>query len=305
MKDLCPESGKVSGSSSPLIAIFGVIHRPQAGENLVRLIDAFERYGFEVTLEDPLYQSLCERGLFTESRRTFSGNTPKDTAFAISFGGDGTFLNSLHRLASPELPILPINSGHLGFLTDVNPGEAIDMVPRLLQGDYCIEDRILLALYNQAGELLGNAFNEVAVERAKSGSLLSVDAWINGDFLAKYQGNGLLVATPSGSTAYSLSLNGPIIDPRSKVLVLTPIAPHTLNLRPMVVPDQVIVTLRVEARDPSFEVTVDGYAMILPVSEQITIRRSKNKVRILKLSHHSFADVVRSKLLWGETMRSR
>lgn len=286
------------------IAVFGAIHLPHAAERLVLLSQHLRTAGFTLLYESSLHAALCQKGFSLPTHAKFEGDAPCDVLFALSFGGDGTFLSTLHRLSNPSTPLLPVNSGHLGFLTEVIPEEATEWVSRLKEGDYTLQQRKLISLYSE-GKLLGNAFNEIAIERGEAGTLISVDAWINGDFLAKYRGNGLLIATPSGSTAYSLSLNGPIIDPRSEVLVLTPIAPHTLTLRPMVVPNNVAIQLKVESRADSYAVAIDGKTQRLSTQQTLAIKLSTHAVNILKLSSHSFADVVRSKLLWGETMRGK
>lgn len=283
------------------IAIFGVTHIPGSAERLMLLAEALNESGFLLLYESTLYSTLLQQGYALEEALQFTGDAPSDVIFAVSFGGDGTFLSSLHRLSDPSTPLLPINSGNLGFLTELTPSQAIEQVQCLKKGKYTIQKRALISLYKE-GTLLGNAFNEIAIERDETGTLISVDAWINGDFLAKYRGNGLLIATPSGSTAYSLSLNGPIVDPRSEVLILTPIAPHTLTLRPMVIPNNVEITLKVESRAANFAVAIDGKTMLFSTKQPLTIKLSDNTINILKLSERSFADVVRSKLLWGETV---
>lgn len=287
---------------SKKIALFGAIHLPNSAKRLIALASSLSEKGFSLLYEESLFLALQEKGYPLQQDCSFSDLAPKDVVFAISFGGDGTFLSSLHRLSNPTTPLLPINSGHLGFLTEVTPQEAIEKADDLAQGKYTLQKRILLSLYDEKDYLLGNAFNEIAIERGEPGALINVEAWINGDFLASYRGNGLLIATPSGSTAYSLSLNGPIIDPRSRILVLTPIAPHTLTLRPMVVPDNVVITLKVGSRAPHFSVAIDGKLRTLSIDKKLTIRLAQSTVNILKLKNRSFADIVRSKLLWGESV---
>lgn len=305
MDEVGTSLAKTKAGTAPIIALFGAIHLPNAAEKLLTLVASLEEVGFAIYYEEALAQALADIGNPVSVSHTFGDETPQETKFVISFGGDGTFLRSLHRLPSSDTPILPINSGHLGFLTEVSPQQAVAEIPLITEEKYSLEERPLIALYNSGGELLGNAFNEIAIERSHSGSLITVDAWINGDFLAKYRGNGLLLATPSGSTAYSLSLGGPIVDPRSEVVLLTPIAPHTLNLRPMVVPNHVNITLKVSARNDSYDVIIDGRITTLPISETLSARLSDTTIKILKLSEQSFADVVRSKLLWGEMGTSR
>lgn len=285
----------------PAIAFYGSTHLPKATEKLISLVEAFKALNYELLFDKALYKALCNAGYLLSSNAAVD-KIPNEVKFVVSYGGDGSFLNCLHNLENPNTPIWPINSGHLGFLADITPDEALAYVDDIDKCRYSLDERKLIGLYNN-GELVMNAFNEIAIERHEIGGLIHVDTWVNNSFLARYSGNGLLIATPSGSTAYSLSLNGPIIDPMSEVLVLTPIAPHTLNLRPMVVPDSVDIDITVTARAKDYSVTVDGKIFLMPIESALSIKLSGKRVRIVRLRKRSFAEVVRSKLLWGESVR--
>lgn len=277
------------------LAIFGATHRPSTFSVVEQVILALHRRGVVLLVEASLLSSLQ----LPVSLPSFSDKAPQDIDAAISFGGDGTFLRTLHRLQETSTPILAVNSGHMGFLTDLDAAEFFPLVEDLLAGRYKIEERILLNIYAE-GAYLGSAFNEVAIQKRETGSMIDVATYLQGQYLATYTGDGLIVATPSGSTAYSLSLNGPIVDPRCSLLLLTPVAPHSLNMRPMAIPDDALITVNVRSRSSSYMVVVDGIVSNLSIDTTLRIAKAEKKVRLIKLHDKPFAEVIRKKLLWGE-----
>ena len=231
----------------------------------------------------------------------FAGKTPREIDYIICFGGDGTFLRTLHRIASPTTPILAINSGHLGFLTDLDVHDAAQYIDRLISGEYLIEERRLLSVEVEGYQAY--ALNEIAIQKRETGSIINVETHINEYFLADYAADGLIVATPTGSTAYSLSLNGPLVSPDCPVLLITPIAPHSLSMRPIVLPDTVTLHLKVFSRSSTFMLVTDGNVAVFPTGTPLTIARAKHPVRLIRLSNHTFADTLREKLHWGQNLR--
>ena len=220
----------------------------------------------------------------------------------ISLGGDGTFLRAAARVGALGIPIVGINVGHLGFLADVSPAEMEPFVQALHEGCYEVRTRSVLAL-ELAGEEPLYALNEVAVTKHDSASMISIRTSVNGEEVVTYQSDGLLVATPTGSTAYSLSAGGPIIYPQSGVFLLNAVAPHSLNMRPIVVSDDRVITLHVHSRSGHFLVAVDGVSRSCPSDTLLTLRRAPFDIRVVKQRGHTFFHTLREKMMWGVTAR--
>lgn len=228
--------------------------------------------------------------------------TPLNMDFVISLGGDGTLLKAARRVFAEETPILGLNMGRLGFLTDRSIRDAIPLLSRLFDGSYTTEHRMLLSI-EVDGTHFGEALNEVALLKRETGSMITLHACLEGAELASYESDGLVIATPSGSTAYSLSAFGPLMMPQVKAMLLTPIAPHSLSMRPLVIPEDETIELTVAARNNTFLIALDGQTKILPCGAKITIRKSVNSLCLLHLDTHSFADTLRKKLLWAAPVR--
>lgn len=285
------------------IALFGTISNEDALPNLVTLIQQLTEGGAEVLIEEEFWNALTERMLFPEGAMPiFQERDWADIAYVICFGGDGTFLRTVHQVNQLSIPILAINGGHLGFLTDLDAAEALNYVDRLLSEDFRIEERCLLSVTVE-GQSLGYVLNEVFIQRRETGSMINVEAHINDDFLADYAADGLIVAPPSGSTAYSLSVQGPIVVPQCPVILITPIAPHSLNMRPLVLPDDATIRLKVFSRSSTFMMVLDGRLSVFPTEVSIVIRQAEHRVRMIRLGRHSFYDTLRDKLMWGKNLR--
>ncbi len=286
-------------------AVFGSGHIEEALADTATFLQTLQQRGETLFLEASFQQELL-RHFAADSpiatMPTFEGETPKGVDYLICFGGDGTFLRTLHKASSPDIPILAINSGHLGFLTDLDTHDAITFIDKLIEGDYLIEERRLLSV--EAGEDYHEfALNEVAIQKRETGSIINVQTYINDSFLADYAADGLIVATPTGSTAYSLSLNGPLVSPECPVLLVTPIAPHSLSMRPIVLPDTISLHLKVFSRSSTFMLVTDGKVAVFPIETPLKIARSEQPVRLIRLSNHTFADTLRLKLHWGQNLR--
>lgn len=223
----------------------------------------------------------------------------------ISLGGDGTFLKAASRVGSKGIPILGINTGRLGFLADISPEEMRETFNEIYDHRYRIEERSVLQL--KCDNLLLTrepyALNEIAVLKRDSSSMISIRATIDGMPLATYQADGLIVATPTGSTAYSLSVGGPIIAPDSKTIALTPVAPHSLNIRPIVICDDREITLDVESRSHNFLVAIDGRSESCSETTRLTIAKAAHTVKVVKRINHRFFDTLRNKMMWGADVR--
>ncbi len=229
-------------------------------------------------------------------------NEDLDLDFALSLGGDGNFLRTARRVASDGIPILGINLGHLGFLTDLDVEEACKLLPNLFTGDYTIEERKQIAVYLD-DKFIGDALNDLAILKRETGSMISIHTLLDGDYLADYEGDGLIIATPSGSTAYSLSVYGPIITPNSPCLLLAPIAPHSLSIRPLVISDEMNLEMTVEARNCSYLMVLDGESRTLSCGTKIKVKTSIHKVKMLRLSERPFAETLQRKLHWARPLR--
>ena len=228
-----------------------------------------------------------------------------DADFVISMGGDGTFLRAAGRVGNRQIPLLGINMGRLGFLADVLPSEIESTLDRVLSGDYIIEDHTVIKLESDGEEVSCNPFalNDIAVLKRDSASMISIKARVNGDFLVNYRADGLIIATPTGSTAYSLSNGGPIIVPQSGSLCITPVAPHSLNIRPIVIDDTGVIELEVESRSHNFLVAVDGRSLKMAEGTRLTIRKAPYTVKIIKLKNRRYFSTLHEKLMWGADNR--
>ncbi|MBB6276165.1 NAD kinase [Porphyromonas circumdentaria] len=285
------------------IALFGTIAKAETLPDFLFFLSRLLDLGAHISVEEEFLISLKKRSLLGSfDLSLLDEESLSKASLIISFGGDGTFLRTVHKVEHLTTPILAINGGHLGFLTDIDASEALSYIDRLLANDYRIEERSILSVEVE-GRFLGYAFNEVAIQRRETGSMITVETHINEDYLADYAADGLIVAPPSGSTAYSLSVNGPIVAPHCPVILLTPVAPHSLSMRPVVIPDNAIINLKVHSRSSSFTIAVDGRFSVFPSGVPIVIRQATHKVSIIRLGTHSFYETLRTKLMWGKNPR--
>lgn len=241
-----------------------------------------------------LAETLRRNGI--DTRQVADGDSVDGCDFIFSIGGDGTLLSSVQFVHSSDPaafpPILGINFGHLGFLTAAGKESAGTLVDDLLHGRYTLESRSLLEVDG------GYALNEVFLHRSDAASLLRIEATVDGDYVATYAGDGVIVATPTGSTAYSLSCGGPILTPNSRCLAITPISAHTLTLRPIIVPDTATVVMRVDGAE-TYALGIDSRRTTLHGSTQLTLRRAPFSINLVRTGSQSFFSAIRDKLSWG------
>jgi NAD+ kinase len=225
--------------------------------------------------------------------------------FVISMGGDGTFLRAASMVAGRNIPILGINTGRLGFLADVNAQEIERDIQALYEGDYTIDTRSVIQVETVGQPLKGYhcALNDVAILKRDNASMITIHARINGDELVTYQADGLVVSTPTGSTAYNLSNGGPIMAPLTGILCLTPVAPHSLNIRPIVINDDSVIELTVESRTHNYLVAVDGRSATLDERIPLVISKAPYTVRIVKRASQHYFATLREKMMWGMDAR--
>lgn len=251
----------------------------------------------------PLADILGRNGLSTiELSSQSQVGDLSDVDVVLSVGGDGTLLSSVHLIGATGIPVLGVNFGHLGFLTTANKENVSQMVESLKAGDYNIEKRTLLKVaMSEGGENPQFVLNEVSMHRTLDNPLLRVRVYVDGQYLANYSGDGLIVATPTGSTAYSLSCGGPILTPDSGCVVITPIGAHTLTLRPMVLSDKVSILLQPEGESSKLMLGTDSTSRLISSSQSVVLSRHENELRLIRLPRQNFFSALRNKLLWGSS----
>jgi NAD+ kinase len=223
----------------------------------------------------------------------------------LSVGGDGTFLRTALQMNKSSIPILGVNTGRLGFLADVSANQIDEALDELFRGDYEVEVRALLRLCTVEHAFSGfnYALNEIAVLKRDTSSMITIHTFLNDDYFTSYQADGLVVASPTGSTAYSMSVNGPILLPQNRNIILSPVAPHSLNVRPIVIPDDYTITLKIESRTNSFLVSLDGRSEDMPVGITLKINKADFGTHVVKRFNHTFYQTLREKLMWGKDSR--
>ena len=255
---------------------------------------------FKQFLESKLNYSTRIKGLFN----SFT-DLPDNTDMIFSIGGDGTFLETVSLVREKGIPIVGINSGRLGFLATISQEKLLGSLDAILSKKFSVEERTLLKLDFPGAkkEDFNYALNEVSIEKVGT-SMITIHAYVNGEFLNSYWADGLIISTPTGSTAYSLSIGGPIVIPESNNIIISPISPHNLTVRPLVIPDKDELMLRVEGRDEKYIASVDARSVILPNKTEVWVKRAEFKIKILKLEGHSYYSTLRNKLMWGVDKRN-
>ena len=280
-------------------ALFGNIYQAKKSAAIQKVLSVLTEAGDELIVDAEYYKFLKEeQQLDVPTKDVFEGSD-FEADFAISMGGDGTFLKTAERVGRKEIPILGVNIGRLGFLADIAPASTEACLQALHQGDYAVENRAMIEVVS----LGWYALNDVAILNRDTASMISIKASIDGEYLTTYQADGLIVSTPTGSTAYSLSNGGPIIVPGTNVLAMTAVAPHSLNVRPIVIPDTAEITLNVESRSHSFLIAVDGRSAKCPEGTRITLRRAPYNMHIVKRSGKQYFSTLREKMMWGADVR--
>ncbi len=290
------------------IAIYGRSTNDNTSEYIQQLFHKLNEYKAEILIYEPFYSFLKQKLELSGNITTFSTHTDLkgkiDTM--LSLGGDGTFLETLAFVRDSGIPVLGINTGRLGFLANVAKTEVNVAIEALMSKKFTIEKRSLLSVTGPKG-LFGEVnygLNELTVMKKDTSSMITINTYINGDYLNSYFADGLIIATPTGSTAYSLSCGGPLVMPGSENFVITPIAPHNLNVRPLVISDNNVITLEVEGRSPNYLVTLDSRSEIIESNIRLTIKKADFSAHLIKLENQSFFTTMRNKLLWGLDKRN-
>tara|TARA_Y100000589_G_scaffold332160_1_gene389844 strand:+ start:41781 stop:42632 length:852 start_codon:yes stop_codon:yes gene_type:complete len=226
--------------------------------------------------------------------------------FAITLGGDGTFLDGMRYLYTQKIPILGINTGRLGFLTSFSLHDFSVFLNQILNDEYFIDERTLIELKQPDNSFTecNKALNEFTIQKTDTSSMVTIQTYVNGELLNTYWADGLIVSTPTGSTAYSLSCGGPIVMPKSGNFIITPIAPHNLNVRPIVIPDDVEIELKIESRSEHILIALDSYSQIVQDSTTIKLSKADKKLKIIRPNEYTFFSTLRNKLMWGVDKRN-
>lgn len=289
------------------VGVFGSEYQAEKQNVIKRLFEKLRQQESEIYIDSRFYSFLTD-GLDYEPPVTgILIGDEFDLDVALSIGGDGTFLRTAARVNKQDIPILGINTGRLGFLADISSNEIEDALDELFKNYYRIEERTLLRLYTENHSFQGYnyALNEIAVLKRDTSSMITIHTFLNDEYLTSYQADGLVIATPTGSTAYSMSVNGPIILPKSSNVVLSPVAPHSLNVRPLVIPDSYTIKLRVESRNEYFLIALDGRSEIFPAGIELKISKADYTAKVVKRYNHTFYQTLREKLMWGADTRMK
>lgn len=282
-------------------ALFGNTYQAKKSAHVKRLLSILGKYDAEVYISHEFYSFLTEDQHWDITVAGTFEDDDFDADMVLSIGGDGTFLKAASRVGDRNIPILGINTGRLGFLADVSPEDMEETFEDIYRRNYKIEDRSVLQVCCDGQPLKGYPFglNEIAVLKRDSSSMIAIHAFINDAYLTTYQADGLVIATPTGSTAYSLSIGGPVIVPHSNTIAITPVAPHSLNIRPIVINDDWKVTLDVESRSHNFLVAIDGRSETCTEGSRLTICKAPYTIKVVKRPHHIFFHTLRDKMMWG------
>lgn len=293
------------------VAIFGKEFDTEVQDQIIDLLQRLNTPAYEVWIYQVFSNYMISQKKLTlpPSIRFFS--SPEELKqihpkLLLSIGGDGTLLQASSFVLGSKIPVLGLNTGRLGFLTSVSLEEIEKLIPKINEKDTYIERRALLQVESSQNVFHEENFalNELTISRRDTSSMISITVQLDDEFLNNYWCDGLIIATSTGSTAYSLSCGGPIVVPNSNVFVITPIAPHNLNIRPMIIPDKSTLKIKVSGRNDSFLVSLDSRSYIIDQSVELVVKKHPRKVGIVRLQEHSYLNTLRGKLNWGLDKRN-
>ena len=277
----------------------------EKGNSLEKVIQILLDKGHEILLEEHFYNLVTAK--HSSPLISLLNEYDPSIDFAISIGGDGTLLKSTAKIRDKNIPILGINAGRLGFLADSAASEFEQCLECITNKTCKIESRTLLAvdIDSELPNNLNTALNEIAILKQDTASMLTIRVTVNNQFLSAYEADGLIIATPTGSTAYSLSVGGPILTPLIPSFILSPVAPHTLTARPLVIDDDSVLDIEVTSRGTNFLLSLDGRSICVPTSKTFRIQKASYNIKLLRPDGYSFFDTLRNKLFWGTDPRSK
>lgn len=292
------------------IAIHGRKFNVESVPYIQQVFDGLKQHKVEIQLSESFKRVLLQSGIRLDSKAVYeTPNEIFDADFAFSLGGDGTFLETLAHVGKREIPVLGFNFGRLGFLAAVSTEKIERTIYQLVNGQYSIDERTMIAATSNIDlfeEGTNFALNEIAISKTDTSSMIVVHAYINGEFLNTYWADGLMVATSTGSTGYSLSCGGPLVMPHSANFIITPICPHNLFVRPMIVSDDSIISFKVESRSNNFLLSMDSRAKIIADDDEatITVKKEDFKAKMVRMEGDDFLSTLRGKLKWGIDARN-
>ena len=291
------------------IAIFGKNFSETFNSAIYKLFEKLNKNNVKIIIYKPFYEYIEKTLFFKPKINNFFSNyndLPENIDLIFSIGGDGTFLECVSLIRKKDIPIVGINSGRLGFLANISKDTIENAIEQIIQKKYTIEKRTLLQIISK-NNLFNNfnyGLNDFTIQKKDSNTMINIDIYIDDEFLNKYWADGLIISTPTGSTAYSLSVGGPIIVPGSKNFVINPIAPHNLTVRPIVVPDDKTIKLKVSGRNKSYLAALDYKSETVQNGCELVIKKADFYVKMLKLNNTNFFSILRNKLLWGLDKRN-
>jgi NAD+ kinase len=292
------------------VAIYGQYYKNDTQPIIKDIFDFFNNNNVELAIEANFLKILHEQSLINKDYNTFSSHSDLDSSFdiLISIGGDGTILRAVTYVRNSGIPILGVNAGRLGFLANVQKDNIESFLQLVVQKKYTISERTLLSVECESDPSIMNelnfAMNEVTVSRKDTTSMITIETHLNDEYLNSYWADGLIISTPTGSTGYSLSCGGPVLTPGVNSLVITPIAPHNLNARPLVISDETEIKIKVSGREEQYLVSLDSRITSIDNNTELIIKKTPFKIKMVEIPNETFLKTLRNKLLWGEDKRN-
>ncbi len=291
-----------------LVALYNRTFGEQDVSLLLNILKMLEQHKLQLVFYKEFYERLQPHVSFEITPRLFTGkrDLPPHTDMLFSLGGDGTMLDAVCFVGNSNIPLIGVNLGRLGFLAAIPEEEVGEAILSLVRGSYTLEKRTLLHLDSSIPLFNGSPFalNEFTIHRQDTSSMIKIHTYLNGEFLNTYWADGLIVATPTGSTGYSLSCGGPVVFPQTSSFVITPVAPHNLNTRPIVVPDDNVISFEIEGRTEHFLCTLDSRTEMIRSTVQLAVKRESFLVSLVRPDEHNFLNTIRQKLYWGIDKRN-
>lgn len=286
------------------IGIYGRVFKKEFADRVQQLYNALYHHGLEYATEELFLAQCVANGIKVKHTETFTDAHDVKQAeidFLIVFGGDGTILDTLAYVHQHPIPVLGINTGRLGFLAGDHSDDANNLIDQIVKGHFTVDERSCLQLISGQTMFKGAnyALNDFVIHKKDSSSMITIHTYLNGEFLNSYWSDGLIISTPTGSTGYSLSCGGPILYPGSSSVLITPIAPHNLNVRPMVISDNNVITFEIEGRNTSFLISLDSRSETISSSFQLAIKKADFMFKIARLNKENYLQTLRNKLMWG------
>jgi len=291
------------------VAIYGQFFKLEDIVYIKELFNVLTKKNIEFLVEES-YFNFIKKNIETKNIATFSSYNDLKNAFdfIITMGGDGTILSAVTIVRDSNIPIIGINTGRLGFLATVQKEEIESAINALINKDFLIKERTLLSVSTSSNQKdllpLNFALNEVSVSRKNTASMIIIETYLDKEFLNAYWADGLIISTPTGSTGYSLSCGGPIITPQAKSFALTPIAPHNLNARPLVIPDETNIKFTVKGRENEFLLSLDSRVTTINSNTEIFVEKAPFNLKMVQINKQTFIKTLREKLLWGKDLRN-